>query len=465
MDIPRAITVDDSGNVYVTEFAHEYVYIGDYVTIKYNSEGVEQWIVHYDSPDNAADYTEDIAVDRYGKVYITGQGGISCATVKYDASRAEQWAARYEGPLFHAGGTKIVLDPWGNVLVSGFSNPSENYSLLDYLTLKYNASGEEQWVHSHSNQDSTCDLLQTMGVDGSGSVAVTGWSLDPDNSSNWDCSAVRIDASGNEQWVNRYDGPRHTYAGANAVAVDQSGKSVVTGGCYCSDSSTDLMTIQYSASGEELWTAFYPNGWAKDVAVDESGNVYVTGTGTGPGSQTFDFITIKYGPDGTNIPFLCRYSIHKGNHHEPVIFSAGMLPVYCGGRFWTILVVYDLYESRHSGRPSGLHADPDRLRLLHNRFLVRHHTDHLSFDRPRALGGPLPAGEQQLASFRYNADKRMLGRPSGFLWRPILAFLRTFRNHVFRDSRCTGRPLGPPCGHELSSRCPRPRYGQFHLRR
>ena len=103
-------------------------------------------------------------------------------------------------------------------------------------------------------------------------------------------------------WTNRYNGPGISSDQAKAVAVDGSGNVFVTG--YSdSDGSYhyDYATIKYSGAGVALWTNRY-NGPANGrdspgaLALGPDGSVYVTGYSDGDYTTgiDYDFATIKY---------------------------------------------------------------------------------------------------------------------------------------------------------------------------
>jgi Beta-propeller repeat len=94
-DAPIAITVDGSGNVYVTGSSLSTTLLDyDYATIKYNSAGQQQWVGHYGGAGN--DSATAIAVDQSGNVYVTGgrydpDTDYDFATIKYDSAGNEIW--------------------------------------------------------------------------------------------------------------------------------------------------------------------------------------------------------------------------------------------------------------------------------------------------------------------------------------------------------------------------------------
>ena len=61
-------------------------------------------------------------------------------------------------------------------------------------------------------------------------------------------------------WTNRYNGPANSYDAATAVAVDASGNVFVTG---VMTAGIDYATIAYSGAGVPLWTNRY-NGPGND---------------------------------------------------------------------------------------------------------------------------------------------------------------------------------------------------------
>src|SRR5437588_5772 len=141
VDEAKAIAIDSSGNVYVTGRSNGGQGADfDYATVKYNSTGQEQWVARYNGPENGDDHAVAITVDNSGNVYVTGESqgsgtGYDYATIKYNSGGQQQWVVRYNGP---GNGTDaafaIALDRSGNVYVTGFSFGSGTN--FDYATIK-----------------------------------------------------------------------------------------------------------------------------------------------------------------------------------------------------------------------------------------------------------------------------------------------------------------------------------------
>jgi uncharacterized repeat protein (TIGR02543 family) len=191
----------------------------------------------------------------------------------------------------------IAVDGSGNIYVAGFSDATWGTPVnafgggtSDGFAAKLNSSGVRQWHTFMGGGD--YDYGNGIAVDGSGNVYVGGYSAatwgTPVNAfggGGEDGFAAKLNSSGVRQW--------HTFLGGNnhelwAIAVDGSGNVYVTGvGIPLAGTPVnphagifDAFAVKLNSSGVRQWHTFlggtgYDYGWA--IAVDGSGNVYVSG--------------------------------------------------------------------------------------------------------------------------------------------------------------------------------------------
>jgi uncharacterized delta-60 repeat protein len=303
-DQASAISVDANANVYVTGTSWGGVSRDDYATVKYGEDGDTKWVKRYNGPGNSVDQATAVTSDALGNVYVTGAsiGGnqfSDYATIKYDKDGNTMWVKRYNGPGNNTdGAVAIAVDNAGNVYVTGSSWGSG--SVDDYATIKYDANGNELWVARYNGPGNSVDQAAALAVDASGNVYVTGRSISSVTS--YDFATIKYNTAGVQQWVARYEGP--AFDDARDIAVDAAGSVYVTG-----ESANDYLTIKYSTAGLQIWLAFYDGGAsdvANAVALDAVGNVYVTG---GSSTSMFlfgDYATVKYNVHGQQ-QWVARY--------------------------------------------------------------------------------------------------------------------------------------------------------------
>ncbi|HEX7402260.1 MAG TPA: SBBP repeat-containing protein, partial [candidate division Zixibacteria bacterium] len=163
-------------------------------------------------------------------------------------------------------------------------------------------------------------------------VYVTGQSY---GGTDYDYATIKYYPNGDTAWVRRYNEPGNGSDYANAIAVDSSGNVYVTGQSY-GGTDYDYATIKYYPNGDTTWVRRYNGPGNSDdgayaMVVDGSGNVYVTGWSSGSGTS-YDYTTIKYYPNG-DTAWVKRYN-GPGNADDYAfaIVLDGSVNVYVTGR-------------------------------------------------------------------------------------------------------------------------------------
>jgi len=378
-DRAYAVAGDTFGNIYVTGKSWTTGTDFDYATIKYDPDGDSVWVRTYNGPGDSTDVASGILVSASGDVYVTGTSwsdstNFDYATIKYDSDGNEQWIRRYNGPdddddyVVEADWLDWDIDPDSIVVVTGYS--WGDGTDFDYATVAYDTGGTELWVARYNGTGDSTDIPSGISVSPSGSIFITGKSWG--DGTDFDYATIKYDPAGNEQWVARYNGPADSTDGGytQGPGIDEPismDKYYVTGYSYDDETDFDCVTIKYDSSGNEVWVAEYDSAkacpdhsWSLDI--DASGNIYVAGTVSGFEEGTDeDFLIIKYvqfirgdvNGDGiinsADVVYLINYLFKGGPPPEPL--EAG--DVNCDGVVNSADVVYLINYLFKGGPPPG----------------------------------------------------------------------------------------------------------------
>jgi len=177
------------------------------------------------------------------------------------------------------------------------------------------AQVDTAWVRRYNGPGNSEDRASAIAVDGSGNVYVTGYSLGLGTYVNYDYATIKYYPSGDTAWVRRYNGPGNDTGpdSALAIAVDNSGNVYVTGYSFA-DGGCSYATIKYDSLGNQIWVKRYHGPGPGDdgataIALDGSGNVYVAGNSaqSSGGVYTTDYAIIKYDSNGNQL-WVERYN-------------------------------------------------------------------------------------------------------------------------------------------------------------
>jgi uncharacterized delta-60 repeat protein len=160
----------------------------------------------------------------------------------------------------------------------------------------------------------TNDYANGVATDSSGNVYVTGGTkggLDGNTSAgDTDLFVIKYNSSGTKQWTKQLGSSGRD--SANGIAIDSSGNVYVTGMTFggldwnTSAGANDLFLVKYNSSGTKQWTeqlGSASSDFANGVATDSSGNVYVAGATygglDGNSKKNSDLFVVKYNSSGT----------------------------------------------------------------------------------------------------------------------------------------------------------------------
>lgn len=327
----KAVVTDSTGNVYVTGSFQGTVDFDpsaathtltsqagsyDIYVAKYSSAGA--WLWAADLGGSSYDVGQAISVDGSGNVYVTGDfegsatfgpflltgpGSDDAFVAKLNASGVVQWAKNVSGAGSSSFGLGLKVDSSGNVYTTGsftgtanFGSPVNSNGSADAFAWKLDTSGNSVWAIGLGGIG--YDTGYGLGLDSSGNPYVVGsfsnlvnFGATPLTSTGLsDIFVTKLSAStGSVTWATQMGGS--DYDEGYAIALDSSNNVFVTG--YFNQTATfggfsltstggdDAFVAKLSNTGTVTWVrglggSGYDNAYA--LAVDSSGNVYVTGS-------------------------------------------------------------------------------------------------------------------------------------------------------------------------------------------
>lgn len=265
----------------------------------------------------------DIAVDGNGNVYIVGAyansvsfggtvitaaGSSDIFVAKYNNSGILQWV-RSAGGIYDDQGYSIAVDASGNAFITGHFRESVQFgttSLVsagnsDIFIVKYDTNGVVLWAEAEGGIYG--DQAVGLTVDQLGNCYVTGTyykdavfsSVTLPSYSNISFFIAKYNAAGTLQWI-QSAGSSLGVEGV-AIAVDTTGNVYVTGNFAStvyfgatpvfSKGAYDIFITKLDSAGNFQWVKSLGGesyDYADDIVVDKNGNFFVIGTFIGTAS-------------------------------------------------------------------------------------------------------------------------------------------------------------------------------------
>ena len=321
LDAASGVATDANGNVYVAGYtlgAREGADAGsgDAFIRSYDSDGNLRWTHQFGT--DRSDAASGVATDANGNVYVSGStmgdlegtnaGGHDVFIRSYDSDGNLRWTRQFgSGSSDYTNG--VATDANGNVYVTGrtfgaLAGPITG--TVDAFIRSYDNSGDLRWTRQFGTDD--LDVTNGIATDVNGNVYVVGrtGALTGPDAGNPNAFIRSYDGNGNLRWTQQIGSG--SYDEANGVATDSSGNVYASGGtegALAGDNagSVDAFIRSFDSDGNLRWTRQFGTSSADvatGVATDTNGNVYTTGYTAGAligASAGFEDVFIrKHGP-------------------------------------------------------------------------------------------------------------------------------------------------------------------------
>ena len=333
-DSGQAVAIDSSGNIIMAGYFSGAVDFGggtltatgssDIVLATYSSAGVHQWSERFGGTGSGS--PSSVALDSGGNIFLTGSfsGSVDFGTgtlvsagssdiflAKYSSTGTPAWSKRFgstDSDLAYG----VTIDPGGNALITGTFRGNVSFggaTLIsagtfqtpyfpggpDVFIAKFNTGGTHQWSENFTN-NTAGDEGFGIDTDSASNIYITGYytgTIDfgggvlPQFGAS-DIYLAKFNSSGVHQWSQHFGG-----TGADrgqAIAIDSSGNVFLTGiftgvGNFGSASLTaasgyDVFLAKYSTAGALVWAKDFagPNfELPATLAIDAGNNVLVGG--------------------------------------------------------------------------------------------------------------------------------------------------------------------------------------------
>lgn len=239
-----------------------------------------------------------------------------------------------------------AVDSQGNVYLTGYSNfalsGQTQHAYADYIIEKYDSSGSLLWVRQDGPPNISgyeTAIAKSVTTDSSGNIYITGQTTGPlgDQSKHGDSDyfIIKYDGSGNRLWTRQMGGASGSYVNLGGIVLDSSGNIYASGdigfGSLPGQTAVgynDYFLVKYDTNGNLIWTQQYGSGSqttiGRQLAVDSSDNIYVTGTAHAAFSGqtltgTSDFFVAKYDSAGNRL-WLSQYGAPGGS----ILYDTGV---------------------------------------------------------------------------------------------------------------------------------------------
>lgn len=354
------LVVDGSGNnIYVAGYGYFAATGNDWEIIKYNAAGTQVWARNIDGGGNSTDIADQIILDNAGFVFTVGKqydpiSGTVFRVVKLNPNTGGTTVTKTLGQCYNTNVfSHLACDATNRIYVSSGDYDMQNVTRLsNNLVTQYSWDDSQNFTYeagialTRNNEvfvigvpiyndeltkvtclNNTGDLLYNLPIEltsQGGNDMLYDYTVDPEGNiyaaayatDIYNLKVYKTNRNGDVIWSNSFNK-------GGFIAYDIKFDAVNNAIYVCGRRENNMSVIKYNATnGSRLWVASYnaPGNsidYAYAMAVDNAGNVYLTGSGYSGSAEGNNCYTLKYNSNGIR-QWVTEFKANTGVNMEDI---------------------------------------------------------------------------------------------------------------------------------------------------
>ncbi len=293
-DVGNDIFMDDNGNIYLTGETWSYGSgASDVFVLKCDKSGTIFWESYWGGSD--MEKGNSITLDPSGNIYVTGytwsfsNGQADVFLLKMDLNGNVIWYTTWGGSREDIG-FSLALGGSGNIYLTGHTK-SYGTTNEDIILMKYDPNGNLLWNLTYTIPDSSTgkgydikvDIDENIYISGGGSYFI-----------------LKFDSEGNLLWATEWSG------WTNDIIIDNNNNVIYATGATWTygNGESDVCIAKFDLDGRLLWEWTWGGPgieYTHGITMDNNENIYITGETWSYGSGWFDMFLLKFDSEGNLI--------------------------------------------------------------------------------------------------------------------------------------------------------------------
>lgn len=337
-DFASDLVIDNSGDIIVT--GTEYISSTNYnaVTIKYNSSGIQQWITTYNGPSNSLDGGVSIGHDANNNIFVCG-GSYGANTssdflcIKYNSSGLQQWVNTWNSVNLGDVAVRLSVDGTAVTLIGSSQQTALKWQMA---TVRFNVNtGAYAASQLSGGDDNGMDKLADLAVDWSDNIYIIGSVRNQTNG--YDLKVMKLNSSLVVIWQNTFNGVDDLDDEGLSLELTASNDVIVCGYTSTISQRKNFITRKYTGTlGTLIWSKTYDADNGDDEAtglkLDLNGNAIICGPSYKDGN--LDYCIQKLSANDGTLIWTSRWNGEANGDDVPmnIAFSENDADIYVGGQ-------------------------------------------------------------------------------------------------------------------------------------